>query len=201
MNEQLRQVRGQSKSKQDWRTRNAVARTAVVAVAIAFTAVPKADAIDLKASRDQQSEAAEARLRAGFDAAAEYAVLPARGRLVDGVALQGTWQSPGGYDSTSLTFQSSGQGSYSVQFSTAGCLGAWELSREATYEGSVVQLNLPVLEYLPGEYTRLYTISYRGEIHLIATARVEMFNEEWGEKSSYKHLLLTKVEPEEASNP
>lgn len=171
---------------------------AVVAASV-LAKEPNSGVLGSSSAKDPSGEAAEARLRAEFHASTEYSVLPSRGELVKEIELEGKWQSPGGFDSTSITFTRKRNGGYSVEFSTAGCVGAWELSREATYEGSVVKLNLPVQEYAPAEYTRLYTIAYRGEIHLLATARVKMFDEE-GDKSFYKHLLLTKVRPKNGTD-
>lgn len=171
----------------------------VVVASSVLAKEPNSAVLGSGSTKDRSGEAADARLRERFDASTEYSVLPARGELVKGIELEGKWQSPRGFDSTSIAFTRKREGGYSVEFKTAGCVGAWELSREATYEGSVIKLNLPVQEYAPAEYTRLYTIAYRGEVHLLATARVKMFNEK-GDEGFYKHLLLTKVRPKNGTD-
>ena len=144
------------------------------------------------------SERIEQEMMASFDASSEPLEPPRHGKRLTGLDLSGRWQSPGGYDSTSFTFEPLAEGSYSVLFRTSGCLGHWELTRKATYSQSTILLDLPVQEYTPATYTRLHTIEYQGDQYLIASARVAMFDEKIaaGDRS-VDFLLLLRLPDDE----
>ena len=74
--------------------------------------------------------------------------------------IAGDWTISGSIlDGSSLSIRKKESGGYSVAFSTGGCVGQWDLKREATYEGGVFHLNKPVGEYRPGIYDTLYAVS------------------------------------------
>ena len=134
----------------------------------------------------------EESIRKEFDPKLEYAKPPATGGLVEGVDLQGTWSSPVDLQYTAITFKKQPAGEYSVEFRSGGCLMDWLLHREATYSGSAIAFNKPVHEYLPATYTRMYTISFKGTVYLIASDRITKFEEDADDSDVYEMWLLKR---------
>ena len=135
---------------------------------------------DEEAITDEEAiitEIVEESIREEFDPAAEYGLPPAKGELVEGVDLEGTWRSRPFFDYTAITFKKQRDGNYSVCFESGGCLQEWVLHRVATYSGSTITLDKPVEEYLPATYTRMYTIRFNGTVFLIASERIRSFEE------------------------
>ena len=142
---------------------------------------------------DTQGYQIERALLTEFDPTAEYLAPPKRGELVSAIDLSGSWTNDTPLDSTTLTFTARPDGGYLVSFVASGCLGQWELKRKGHYSGSTITLDSPVQEYAPVEYTTLHTISFRGEMHLLASAHVKHFDGKWGaDENMYKLMLLSR---------
>jgi len=129
----------------------------------------------------------------------EYHLPPKKGEVVADHELEGTWSSPGGLDYTSIVFQKTSSGKYSVKFSSGGCLADWTLDRQATYEKGIIIFDKPVEEYLPALYTKMYTIRFKDNIYLLASERIKDFEED-DDPGTYEMWLLKK-DPNNAIKP
>ena len=76
------------------------------------------------------------------------------------------------FDGSSLSIRGKESGGYSVDFSTFGCLGRWDLQREGTYKDGVFRLKKPVEEYRPNTYDTLYVVSVNGTEYLISQSAI-----------------------------
>ncbi len=124
----------------------------------------------------------------------EYSLPPQKGELVEDVDIEGSWIKSSGLDYTSIIFEKKWGGKYTVQFRSGGCLDDWALDREATYEEGVITFNKPVREYassLFAFYTKMYTVKFRGTIYLVASERVEGFDED-DNPNTFDLWLLTR---------
>jgi hypothetical protein len=58
--------------------------------------------------------------------------------------IAGEWTTFVHLEGSALTFRPSESGRYVVEFSTGGCLGDWDLKRQAMYSGGIIRLSKPV---------------------------------------------------------
>jgi len=126
----------------------------------------------------------------------EYQVPPGKGKIVDHIQLEGTWSNPGEFSYTSITFEKRCAGNYGVKFYSGGCEMEWTLDREATYKKGVITFDKPVEEYLPALYTRMYTIQFNETVYLLASERIEDFEEE-NDSNGETWLLKKNLNPVE----
>ncbi len=95
---------------------------------------------------------------------------PAARFLAPGGDLLGTWGRYNGDDSTVLTVTRARDGLLDIAFETGGHLGGWTLTRRGRYQDGVLVLNLPVREYLPQEYRRLYRVRVLEREYLVSSS-------------------------------
>ena len=92
--------------------------------------------------------------------------------------IAGSWTTLMILDGSTLEIQENEDGTYSIDFSTGGCLSNWDLKRTGTYANGVLRLDKPVEEYGSSTYDTLYPVRVDGLDYLISQSRI---------RSLYKH--------------
>src|SRR4051812_38512522 len=78
--------------------------------------------------------------------------------------LTGKWSTEHYMDGSTLALTPTGPDTYSVEFTTAGCMAAWKLPRTATFRDGMLTFNKAVDEYAPATYDRVYTVRLNGKV-------------------------------------
>jgi hypothetical protein len=93
--------------------------------------------------------------------------LTSESMVVPDARVVGSWTCRHRLNRSTFTFSKRNDGQLDVEFVTSGCLGGCNLSRIASMDGGVIQLNLAVAEYVPRTYDRLYVIRLDGTEYLL----------------------------------
>lgn len=104
---------------------------------------------------------------------AESYLTPPGTKHDDAKEITGDWSVRAGFGGTSLVFTILSGNTFAVTFRTHGCLGMWTLSRTATLEDGVIQLNKAVEPYFGDPFDRLFFVEFSGYLALIPAGSVE----------------------------
>jgi hypothetical protein len=96
--------------------------------------------------------------------------------------IVGEWTTDVFLDGSRLSIQGKESGGYSVDFSTGGCLGHWDLQREGTYKDGVFRFKKAVEEYRPNTYDTLYAVSVNGTEYLISQSAIRFVVRNYSKK-------------------
>ena len=93
--------------------------------------------------------------------------------------IAGSWTTPIIHEGTTLEIQEDLDGTYSIDFSTGGCLSDWDLKRTGTYGNGVLRLDKPVEEYGSSPYDTLYPVHVDGYDYLISQSSIRFLSEHY----------------------
>lgn len=97
-----------------------------------------------------------------------------------GLDIEGDWVTRGNMEGSALTIQKKKPHTYSIHFSTGGCLDDWSSRRRGTYSDGILRLNRPVTQYLGyRKYDTLYTVKVKGFDYLISQASMRFLVEHY----------------------
>ena len=95
--------------------------------------------------------------------------------LKPGMNVAGEWAA----DDSTMTITASQKETYSIAFSTGGCLGDWDLPRTGRYSDGILRLSQPVQEYCPFTYDTLYAVAVGGCDYLISQSGIRFISEHY----------------------
>ncbi|QDT00641.1 hypothetical protein HG15A2_39800 [Adhaeretor mobilis] len=99
---------------------------------------------------------------------------PEDGLLAPNMNVVGEWFT--GIGSTSLTIKPGG-GSYEVKCDTGGCLWRCDFQREGIFAKSELRFDLPIIQYNPVAFDRVFAVRFRDKDYLLPPANVKRFME------------------------
>ena len=102
------------------------------------------------------------------------------------VEIAGSWTTLGGFSGSTLEIQEDEDGTYSIDFSTGGCLSDWDLKRTGTYANGVLRLDKPVEEYISSPYDALYPVRVGGLDYLISQWSIRFLSEHYATDGKVK---------------